>query len=92
MISKPTAIDWGRKMNTDKTKILIFVKGSIYTNHLFKLFSSKLEIVTKFKYLGVNFYKNGQWNQTHTYIAEHALKAVQRLFSVFNKYESPVKD
>ena len=59
---------------------------------MFKLYGSKLEIVTQFKYLGVKFYKYGRWNQTHKCIAEYALKAMQRLFSFFYQYELPVKD
>ena len=82
----------GLKMNTNKTKVLIFEKGSRYTDRSFYLYNSKLEIVTQFKYLGINFYKNGRWNQTNKYIAEHALKAMQRLFCVFNKYEFSIKD
>jgi len=74
-------------MNTNKTKVLIFEKGSRYTDRSFYLY-----IVTQFKYLGVNFYKNGRWNQTNTYIAEHALKVMQILFCVFNKYEFSIKD
>ena len=56
------------------------------------LYNSKIEIVTQLKYLGVNFHINGRWNQTNKYIAEHALKAMHRLFCVFNKYEFSIKD
>ena len=55
---------WGLKMNTNKTEVLIFEKGSRYTDRSFYLYNSKLEIVTQFKYLCVTFYKNGRWNQT----------------------------
>ena len=83
---------WSLKINTNTTKVIIFEKGSRYTDRSFYLYNSKLEIVTQFKYLGVNFYKNGRWNQTYKYIAEHALKAMQILFCVFNKYEFSIKD
>ena len=76
---------WGLKINTSKTILLIFEKRSRYTDRSFFLYNSKLEIVTQFKYLGVNFFKNARFHQTNKYIAEHALKAMQKLFCVFNK-------
>ena len=76
---------WGLKINTSKTILLIFEKGSRYTDRSFYLYNSKLEIVTQFKYLGVNFFKNARLHQTNKYIAEHALKAMQKLFCIFNK-------
>jgi len=39
---------WGLKMNTNKTEVLIFEKGSRYTDRSFYLYNSKLEIVTQF--------------------------------------------
>ena len=42
---------------------------------------------TSFKYLGVYFFKNGNWHRTQKWIAEHASKAMHRLFSVFQQYE-----
>ena len=71
---------WSLKINTNTTKVIIFEKGSRYTDRSFYLYNSKLEIVTQFKYLGVNFYKNGRWNQTYKYIAEHALKTIKGCF------------
>ena len=48
---------WGIKVNTDKTKVMIFEKGrktdvNLYYN------DSLLEVVDNFKYLGVMFYRN----------------------------------
>ena len=40
-----------------------------------------------FKYLGVYFFKNGNWHRTQKCIAEHASKAMHKLFSIFNSYE-----
>jgi len=51
------------------------------------LYYEKLEIVNKYKILGVNVNKNGSWYRTHKTIAEHASKSVHRLFSIFNNYE-----
>ena len=78
---------WGLKINVAKTKVLIFEKGNFYTYYDFYLYGEKLEIVTSFKYLGIYFFKNGCWNRSQKCIAEHASKAMHRLFSVFNHYE-----
>ena len=75
------------KINIEKTKVLIFEKGTRHTNYDFYLYNEKLETVKSFKYLGVYFFKNGNWSRTQKCIAEHASKAMHRLFSVFNQYE-----
>ena len=78
---------WGLKINVSKTKTIIFEKGGRHTNYNFFLYGEKLEIVTSFKYLGIHFFKNGGWYRSQKCIAEHASKAVHRLFSVFSQYE-----
>lgn len=78
---------WKLKINVSKTKVLIFEKGSRHTKYDFYLYGEKLEIVTSFKYLGIYFFKNGGWYRTQKCIAEHASKAMHRLFSVFSHYE-----
>lgn len=51
------------------------------------MYNETIETVKSFKYLGVYFFKNGNWSRTQKCIAEHAPKALHRLFSVFNQYE-----
>ena len=77
---------WGLKINTSKTKCMIFEKGR-NTNYDFYLNNIKLEVVTSFKYLGVYLFKNGNWNRTQKGIAEHASYALHSLFAIFNKVE-----
>ena len=57
------------------------------TNYDFYLYNEKLETVTSFKYLGVYFFKNGNWHRSQKCIAEHASRAMHRLFSIFHNYE-----
>ena len=83
---------WGLKINIAKTKVLIFEKSNIHTNYDFYLYNEKLEVVKSFKYLGVYFFKNGDWSRTQKCIAEHSSKAMHRLFSVFNQYEFKTYD
>ena len=74
----------GLKINVAKSKVLIFEKSIEPTLYDFYLYNEKLEIVTSFKYLGVYFFKNGNWHRTQKCIAEHASKAMHRLFSIFH--------
>ena len=78
---------WGLKINANKTKVLIFEKGGRSTKNDFNLYNEKLENVSSFKYLGVYFFKNGHWNRTQKHIADHASKALHRLFSILYQYE-----
>ena len=83
---------WKLKINVNKTKVLIFEKGNQYTNYDFYLYNEKLEVVSSFKYLGIYFFKNGNWHRTQKCISEHASKAMHRLFSVLHKFEFSTKE
>ena len=77
---------WGLKINTAKTKAMIFEKGR-HTLYDFYLNNSKLEIVTSFKYLGIHFFKNGNWHRTQKRLSQHAAYALHNLFSLFKHIE-----
>ena len=79
---------WCLKINTAKTKTVIFENGR-HTSYDFYLNNTKLEVVKSFKYLGVHFFKNGNWHRTQKYIAEHASFALHNLFSLFTRVELP---
>ena len=79
----------GLKINTTKTKTMIFEKGR-HTSYDFYLNNTKLEVVTTFKYLGVYFFKNGHWHRTQKSIADHASYARHNLFSLFTQIEISV--
>ena len=78
------------KININKTKVMIFEKGRPTTYDFF-LYDKKLEVVSSFKYLGIYFFKNGDWHRTQKCITEHASKALYRPFSIFNQYEFKFK-
>ena len=80
---------WGLKINISKTKVMIFEKGR-HTQKDFFIYGEKLEVVTSFKYLGINLYKNGQWNRSQKAIAHHASFAMNRLFSIFHRIDLPI--
>jgi hypothetical protein len=51
---------WGLKINESKTKGIIFEKGR-HTQHIFYIYSTPMELVESFKYLGITLIKNGNW-------------------------------
>jgi hypothetical protein len=82
---------WGIRINTNKTKIMIFEKGR-NSNNRFKICNTELETVTSFKYLGIYLFKNGQWNRTQKIITQHASYAMHNLFTTFNQLELLTSD
>ena len=82
---------WGLKINTSKTKVMIFEKGRPTTCDLY-LNNVKLEVVNSFKYLGVHIFKNGHWLRMQKRLAQHANYALHNLFSIFKQTELPISD
>lgn len=80
---------WNLKLNVSKTKVMIFENGR-HTSYDFFLYNTRIEIVESFKYLGVYLFKNGNWNRTQKYIAQHASYSLHNLFIVCNQLELPV--
>jgi hypothetical protein len=72
---------WGLKVNTKKTKIMVFEKGR-HTTHNFIYNNTILDVVDSFKYLGIHFFKNGGWFRSQKRIAQHSLFALHNLFIV----------
>ena len=82
---------WGLKINTPKTKVMIFEKGET-THYDFFLNNVKLELVSSFKYLGIHFFTNGNWHRTQKRLAQHASFALHKLFSIFREIELPISE
>ena len=49
-------------------------------------------MLTSFKYLGIHFFKNGNWFRTQKRIAEHASYALHNLFALFNQIELSISE
>lgn len=79
---------WGMKINVNKTKAMVFENGRS-TFAYFYIYGQKIELVNSFKYLGVNFFKNGNWARTQKQIADHASFSLHNLFSIFRQIELP---
>lgn len=80
---------WHLKINTNKTKAMIFEKGR-HTRYDFFIYDTAIEIVDSFKYLGMTFFKNGNWYRSQKCIAKHASFALHNLFTIFNAIELPI--
>ena len=62
---------------------MIFENGR-KTTTMFRYGDVPLENVDNFKYLGVTFYKNGNWNRTQKYIAEHGSYVLHNLYKILS--------
>lgn len=79
---------WGLKINTSKTKAMIFENGRSTFN--FYIYGTAIEVVESFKYLGLTFYKNGNFLRSQRVIAQHASFALYNLFTIFKEIELPI--
>ncbi|MES9881349.1 MAG: reverse transcriptase domain-containing protein, partial [Sedimenticola sp.] len=78
---------WKLKVNTTKTKIVVFRKGGMLPRNLhFYYNGSEIEIVTKFTYLGIVFTPGGSFKETQSLLAGQALKAIFKLNSYLYKF------
>ena len=82
---------WGLKINTKKTKAMMFQKGR-HSHFVFYLNNTKLELVTSFKYLGIHFFKNGNWYRTQKLLAQHISFALHNLLLLFRELELLVSE
>ena len=74
---------WKLKVNTQKTKVMVFRKGGrLRDNISFYYDGAELEIVNKFVYLGVTFTTGGSFHETQNCLAGKGLKAIFKM----NKY------
>ena len=83
---------WDLRVNTKKTKIMIFEKGRHTTIISYMVLNVILDIVTSFKYLGMYLYKNGNWYRTEQKLCQHSYPALHNLFIVFNQLNLNISD
>ncbi len=76
---------WILKINTDKTKIIIFNKsGKILKHNDFKVGSTNLEVVSSHVYLGILFSVHGSFGPAIEHLAQKARKATFKLTGAIN--------
>ena len=74
--------EWKLKVNTTKTKILLFSSGRVPKDQQFYFKGEPLEMVNEYKYLGIFLTRRGSYLSTKKYIADQANHA---LFSLLRK-------
>lgn len=80
---------WKLKINIDKTKVMIFSAGKIKTENIkFKLNDTVIEIVDKYKYLGILLSYNGNFKHAADHMYQKSLKAIFSLKSSILDYDS----
>ena len=73
---------WKLKINTMKTKVVIFSRQKVKEKPTFMLGENELEIVDEYKYLGFSFKYNGNLS---TGICEIKNQASRAMYSLINK-------
>lgn len=74
---------WKLKINISKTKVMVFRRGGMLPRNLVFYYEGEpLEIVSKFKYLGIVFTTGGSFAETQSTLAGQAQKAIFKM----NKY------
>jgi len=73
---------WNLKVNTNKSKVMVFSKGRLPINLNFKMNNMELEIVSEFIYLGTMFQRTGSFKKNKINLAEKASKA---MYDILNK-------
>lgn len=82
---------WGLNINTKKTNAMIFELGR-HTTYNFTLNTIPLNVVTSFKYLGINLFKNGNINRTQKKLAHRSYFALHNLFIILNQLDLDIKE
>jgi hypothetical protein len=73
---------WNLKVNTNKSKVMFFLKGRLPINLNFKINNMELEIVSEFIHLGTMFQRTGSFKRNKVNLAEKASKA---MYDILNK-------
>ena len=83
--------EWHLKINSKKTKTMIFSKGNRKINNTFFLNNSELENTKEYKYLGITIHKkNCSFTPALKYLKTKAIRAVYALRSKVNINSLPI--
>ncbi|MEW8548382.1 MAG: reverse transcriptase family protein, partial [Candidatus Thiodiazotropha sp.] len=80
---------WKLTINYDKTKVIVFNSRKT-CNMEFKIGENIIEIIDRYKYLGVMLFKSGSFLNAKKHIVEQARKAMYLLFMRINNLDLPL--
>ncbi|MCG7875034.1 MAG: reverse transcriptase domain-containing protein [Candidatus Thiodiazotropha endolucinida] len=84
---------WKLKVNTSKTKVMVFRKGGMLPRNInFTFDNAVIDIVSKFTYLGVVFTSGGSFTEMQNTLAGQARKALFTLEKYVYKFTSLTVD
>ena len=81
---------WRLKVNVNKTKILVFSKGSA-PKTVFRYDDNVIETVKDFNNLGIIFSTSGSFCKAKTYLAAHAQKAMYGIIKKIRLYDLSIE-
>jgi hypothetical protein len=82
---------WKLKVNTDKSKVMVFSRGKLPRNLNFSSNGEKLEIVNGFNYLGIELSRTGNFKRAKQSIAGKATVAFYEVLKMGRKHGLSVK-
>ena len=86
------ASKWKMKINTDKTKVLIFNKpGKVEKSKSFKLCDESIEVCKNFKYLGFLLNCNGNFGNTMEDLAKKGKRVLYGIYKLSTHDYIPIK-
>ena len=82
---------WKLKVNTDKSKVMVFPRGKLPRNLNFSLNGEKLEIVNSLNYLGIELSRTGNFKRAKQSIAGKATVEFYEVLKMGRKHGPSVK-
>ena len=82
--------NWRLKVNTSKTKVIVFCKKKVRQNHSFKIYGNNIEVVDSYSYLGTLFNYNGSFNKARKHLCDQAQKSLYALYKKIRNISIPV--
>ena len=82
---------WKLKVNTDKSKVMVFSRGKLPRNLNFSLNGEKLEIVNSLNYLGIELSRTGNFKRAKQSIAGKATVEFYEVLKMGRKHGPSVK-
>lgn len=73
--------NWDLKVNSDKTKIVIFSRGKIRNLPSFNFNNDSIDVVFEYKYLGIVFNYNGSFVKAKKHLVDQATRAMFALIT-----------